>query len=463
MAPTDISISTELVKYIEKENLSISSFANRAGINSGTLSRFINGQQPLSVSGLDLLTEAMNLEEGYFYTAYANESSLNWRRLGPFIMRCAELGKLDCITQVVDMMVDVQAYAPQLFDSAEVLYHKGNLAAALIIYKKVAEGEKYQNSERLGWCQYRIFTCSLNSDQENNLNCAIQFEAYVQRLPEAVQLDALKDLANTLFSLQKWDKAEHYAREMGRISRFLYSVLNHNKTKSKKNNISPKQSLFGYILYSDLILGSVAAEKSNFNEALFYVSCYEDQSWIVESDAVSEGIKKKFTNWAKGNRYLYQLMSGNFQIIDDYIEYISSIDNTILKALSKIVHAANIYSWNIDKYLEQYEKNITKYYKECIDGKFNKNILDDEFSTLHLDIGIYYIKQRKFRYGSKFILDSLNLSYKINNTDNIIKCCSAMEHIRHEIDPIDLLRYSQFMKEVYDQYEKKADSNHLYS
>lgn len=91
MVPTDRTISTELLRYLEKEKLSISSFAIKSGINSGTLSRFINGNQPLSVSSLDLITKAMNLEEGYFYSLYVNESTPNWRRLGPFIMRCAEL------------------------------------------------------------------------------------------------------------------------------------------------------------------------------------------------------------------------------------------------------------------------------------------------------------------------------------------------------------------------------------
>ncbi|WP_342351965.1 helix-turn-helix transcriptional regulator, partial [Paenibacillus campinasensis] len=459
LALTNISISTELVKYIEQENLSISSFAHRAGINSGTLSRFINGQQRLSVSGLDLITKAMNLEEGYFYTAYVNESSLNWRRLGPFIMRCAELGKLECIAQTVDMMLDVQAYAPQLFDSAEALFHKGNLAAALIIYKKVAEAEKYQHSERLGWCQYRIFICSLNSDQENNLNCTIQFESYVQRLPEAVQLDALEDLTNTLLSLQKWDKAKFYAQEMGRISRLLYTLHHHKNSKSKKKSIPPKKPLFGYILYSDLILGSIAAEKSNYDEALYYVSCYENHSWIVESDAVSEGIKNKFTNWAKGNRYLYQLMSGNFQVIDEYMAYISSFDNEILRALFRIVHAAIVYHWNIDKYLEQYESIIREHYEQgCVVGDYNQQITNDRFARFLAEIGEYYINQGNIHKGTRYILDSLDVSYKINNTANIVKCCSTIEYIRHKIDPLDLLRYSQFMKEV-NRNEKKVGKN----
>jgi transcriptional regulator with XRE-family HTH domain len=468
LIPTDTTISTELLRYLKKENLSISSFANKSRINSGTLSRFIKGQQPLSVSNLDLITEAMNLEEGYFYSLYANEciiqSSPNWRRLGPFIMRCSELDKLKCLDHVIGMMMDNLTYSSLLFDSAEALYRKGDREAALIIYKKVAESEKYQHSERLGMCQYRIFTCSLNSDQEHNLDCTIQFEAYVQRLPEVVQLDALEDLTNTLLSLQKWDKAKYYAREMGRISRFLYNAQNHNKSKNKKNNSTPKKPLFGYILYSDLLLGSIAAEKSNYNEALFYVSCYEDQAWIKESDKVSEDIKKKFIRWAKGNRYLYQVMNGDFQVIDEYIEYISSLENEILRALFRIIHAAIVHHWNIDKYLEQYESVIREHYEQgCVVGSYNQQIINDRFAIFLAEIGEYYINQGNIHKGTGFILDSLNVSYKINNTANIVKCCSTIEHIRHEIDQSDLRRYSQLMKEVYNRNEKKVDGYCVHS
>lgn len=66
LLPTEATISRELLRYLEKEQLSITSFANRAGINSGTLSRFIKGQQALSVSSLDSITRAMDVEEGFF-------------------------------------------------------------------------------------------------------------------------------------------------------------------------------------------------------------------------------------------------------------------------------------------------------------------------------------------------------------------------------------------------------------
>ncbi|WP_256720780.1 MULTISPECIES: helix-turn-helix domain-containing protein [Paenibacillus] len=428
---------------MEKEKLSISSFAIKSGINSGTLSRFINGNQPLSVSSLDLITKAMNLEEGYFYSLYVNESTPNWRRLGPFIMRCAELGKLYCIDQAVDLIIDSPAYSSLLFDSAEALFHKGNREAALIIYKKVAESEKHQHAERLGLCQYRIFTCSLNSDQEHNLNCTIQFETYIKRLPEGVQLDAVKDLTDTLLSLRKRNRAKHYAQEMGRISRMLYAQK-HNKKRPHRKPIEPAKTLFGYILYSDLLLGSIAADNDDYDQALYYLSCYEDQTWIVESDESSERTKEQFREWARGNRYLYELMKGNIEVLEPYIEYISSRENEILRALFKIIQAANMYHFEIDEYLERFEHQIRDHLKrrEPV-GSYNEQLIDDRFAKFLTDVGMYYIRKGNIQKGSKYILDSLEFSYTINFEINIVRCCTTIEHIQSKLNHDDLERYAE--------------------
>ncbi|KOP64863.1 DNA-binding protein [Bacillus sp. FJAT-18019] len=449
MVPTDRTISTELLRYLEKEKLSISSFANISGINSGTLSRFINGNQPLSVSSLDIITKAMNLEEGFFYPLYINEESTpNWRRLGPFIRRCAELGKLHCIDQAVGLIIENPTYSSLLFDSAEALFHKGNLEAALIIYKKIAESEKYQHAERLALCQYRIFTCSLNSDQEHNLNCTIQFETYVKRLPEGVQLDAITNLTDALLSLRKWNRAKYYAEEMGRISRMLYAQK-HNKKKPHRKPIEPTRALFGYILYSDLLLGSIAAENDDYDQALYYLSCYEDQSWIVESDESSERAKERFRVWARCNRYLYELMKGNIDLLEPYIEYISTRENEILRALFSIIQAANMYHFEIDEYLEKFEYMIKDYLKQREPvGTYKKKVIDDRFAKFLTDVGMYYIRKGNIQKGSKYILDSLEFSYTINFEINIVRCCTTIEHIQSMLNHDDLQRYAAIRNQL---------------
>lgn len=456
LLPTEATISRELLRYLEKEQLSITSFANRAGINSGTLSRFIKGQQALSVSSLDSITRAMDVEEGFFYDLYLNELSLNWRRLGPFIMRCAELGKLDCVAQAVDMMMDYPSYAALLFDCAEELFQQGKREAALIIYKKVADGEKYQHSERLGMCQYRIFTCSLNENQENNLHCAIQFEAYIRRVPEGVQLDALKDLTNTLLSLRKWNKAKTHAQEMGRIARMLYAQK-HSQIKTNRRQLEPVKPLFGYILYSDLLLGSIAAENADYDLALYYLSRYEDQSWIIETDEQAEQTKEQFREWARGNRYLYRLMKGNIDVLEPYIEYIAAHEDEILKALFKIIQAANMYHFEVDPYLERFEELIEEHLRPGgIIGNYTRHIIDDRFANFLIDVGDYYLRKNNLLKGTKYLLDGLEVSYRINNPVNIVRCNTTMEHLRPKLNPSILQRYGAIRKEG-DSWSRKRN------
>lgn len=456
MLPTEATISRELLRYLEKEQLSITSFANRAGINSGTLSRFIKGQQALSVSSLDSITRAMNLEEGFFYDLYLNELSLNWRRLGPFIMRCSELGKLGCIAKAVDMMMDYPAYASLLFDCAEELFQIGKREAALIIYKKVADGEKYQHAERLGLCQYRIFICSLNENQENNLHCAIQFEGYIRRVPEGVQLDALKDLTNTLLSLRKWNKAKMHAQEMGRIARMLYAQK-HKQIKTNRRQPEPAKPLFGYILYSDLLLGSIAAENDDYDQALYYLSRYEDQSWIIETDEQAEQTKAQFREWARGNRYLYRLMKGNIDVLEPYIAYIAAHEDETLKALFKIIQAANLYHFEVDPYLERFEGLIEEHLRHGgIAGNYTRHIIDDRFANFLIDVGDYYLRKNNLPKGTKYLLDGLEVSYRINNPVNIVRCKTTMEHLRPKISPSILQRY-QAIRRAGDAWSRRIN------
>ncbi|GJM68331.1 hypothetical protein HMSSN036_05470 [Paenibacillus macerans] len=84
----------------------------------------------LPCNSLTGLRRGMGLPEGYFYEMYIDEcffqAAPDWRRLGPFLQRCAELNKLDCIEQSVRLMMDNLAYIPLLFNLAEQFFMRTN-------------------------------------------------------------------------------------------------------------------------------------------------------------------------------------------------------------------------------------------------------------------------------------------------------------------------------------------------
>lgn len=158
---TTATIRGEITKFLQDNELTLNQFARISGVNTGSLSSILNGNRPMSMNQLDRITSSIGHTEGFFYDRYISEcifhTTPDWRRLGVFLQRCAELGKLDCLQKAARLTMENINYAPLLFELAEELFNEENYKAAVILYECVAESEKFQHSERLALCHYRLF------------------------------------------------------------------------------------------------------------------------------------------------------------------------------------------------------------------------------------------------------------------------------------------------------------------
>ncbi|RUT43296.1 XRE family transcriptional regulator [Paenibacillus anaericanus] len=453
------TIRAELEEYLKRNGITINQFSETSGVNSGTLSSIINGNRPISMLQLDRITAGMGLTEGRFYDLYVDECFnlpvLNWRRLRPLIYRSAELDKIDCIERVVGMMMDNLSYATALFDTAEDLFKQGNRKAAALLYESVAESEKYQHSERLALCQYRLFSIALCDDQEINLRAAVQFESYVDRLDEVDQLDALKDLANTYNSLRRWDKVEQLAKDMEHKAKIQYK---HRYEDTKKIEIikEPTIPLFAYISYSHVLCSAVYDERKEYDKALQYVSLYSEFSWVKEESQEALQLVRKFKDWAEANSYLYRLMKGDIKVLPEYVTYISQREEEILPALFKILQAANWYQFNVDDILSHFTQEIVNYRDQLGNvGTYNPRVIEDRYTFFMAELAYYYLSKGKYEIGIKYILDGLESSAKINSESSIIRCVGLFEQFRHTASLEAQREYRNLIREVQSRNEKK--------
>lgn len=445
------TIRSELDVHLKKTGLTINQFAEQSKINSGTLSTIIKGVRPIAVQQLDRMVSAMGLPEGSFYELYADECfayPLNWRRLKPFLYRCAELDKLELIQKVVRYMTDNLAYVPMLFDTAEDLFNQGKNSAAAIIYESVAESEKYQHSERLALCHYRLFTISLGHDQEKNLRAATKFEGFVERLDEVDQLDALKDLANTYLSLRQWGKVNEMANEMGRKATIQY---NHKYNQTSRYNLhkEPKRPLFLYIIYSYLLCSAVCDERGEYEQALKYVSLYSDLSWVREDTEEAFRLKEEFVMLAVVNTCLYQLMMGQIEVLPQYVKYIESREAEILPALIKIVQAANKYNFDIDFILKKFESQISAFaVKQADIGTYTYQVVADRYTCFLSELSLYYLRSQRYDIGINILLDCLVSAIEIHHDSAILNCVKTFEKFRDVTSVESQNRYNILISEV---------------
>ncbi|MFD1904506.1 hypothetical protein ACFSQ7_11245 [Paenibacillus rhizoplanae] len=125
---------------------------------------------------------------------------------------------------MVQNLLENLVYAPMLFEVAEGLFQEGLWQAAELLYKNVSASEKYQNSERLALCQYRLFRIAIGDDQARNLQAAHLFEGYLDRLDEADQLDGLNHLGHVYGSMHRWHKVDELAEKMLQLATIRYNL-----------------------------------------------------------------------------------------------------------------------------------------------------------------------------------------------------------------------------------------------
>ncbi|MFS8212276.1 helix-turn-helix domain-containing protein [Paenibacillus polymyxa] len=451
------TISAEFEDYLKQNDMTLSQFAEYSGVHQRTLSNWITQHRPVSVQQLDRITAAMDLPEGYFYDLYIEnyiiDLSPNFRRIEPLLYRCAELDKLDAIRRMVGHIMDNPLYATRLFDVAEALFEQGRHAAALPLYENVAEVEKYQHSERLATCQYRIFSIQVGDDQSRNLKAATLFEPFVERLDEIDQLDALKDLANVYRSLRLWDRLDVTARKMRDKAEIQYT-LEHQQKKRKPAELEKRLSrpLFVYITYSDLLCASVYEAKGDYEQALQYTYAYANLDWVKETDEDTLHWIKQFQDWAEGNIYTYKLLSGDISVLNNYVEYIAASpdasEKEMVTKLLNIMMAANRFQVDVDEVLKQFEAEIDSITQQQPSADmYTHQVVPEQLTRFKYELAKYYLNKGNYSYGFKNLLDVLSKSLVINKEAFFISCIRLFEQFKQFADFRLCTKYESLVRE----------------
>ncbi|OMF34747.1 helix-turn-helix transcriptional regulator [Paenibacillus peoriae] len=463
------TIRAELEQFLQQEGLTLSQFGQIAGMNRGMVSAIVTGNKSMSVNQLDLITEAIGLPEGHFYDLFIENYIIdhppNMRRIEPFLFRCAELDKLDAIRRVVGAIMDNLLYSPKLFEIAETLLAQGRNAAALLLYEGVAEAEKYQHSERLAICQYRIFTIQIGDDQSQNLSAATIFEVFVERLDEIDQLDALKDLANVYRSLRKWDKVDELASKMRDKAEIQYSIK-HQQNNHREQEKKTRSPLFGYIAYADLLRASVCEAQGDYQRALEYTHAYANLDWVKETDEETRHWISLFKSWAEGNTYVYKLLSGDVSVLNDYVQYIiassDKVNNEMVTKLLNVMYAANRYQLDVRHILKRFEMEIDSFSKQPLSSDmYTQQVIPEQCARFSYELAYYYLHQGMYSDGFKYLMYSLESYHTLNNETYYLNCVGMFEHFRTHAIPETKGKYSKFIEKVWlDNVEKNGSSDY---
>ncbi|OWA36095.1 hypothetical protein B9G55_09560 [Saccharibacillus sp. O16] len=429
--------SFKLRSAIEKEMIqqgyNFASLGEKSGMNRGVFSAILNSTPPKPVSfhQLTLITEALDMPTGWLFDEYVGEcfyeGKPNRRRIEPFLLACAELGRYDLVRSVLKRLLRDLKYLGFVFETAEMLFLNGQLAASAPFYECVIEHEKHQHSLRLSVCQYRLFRARLGEDREENLKAAVQFEPFRFLLPDALKLDALLQLSNLYYELGKYIEMERVADELYLHATNVYERLRRGESLPEDDpKPFPRRPLVLYygsgLLHKQLAL----IEQKRYEEARPYSERYGNLDHFELLDEGDHEEVQNFKIFAQGNRLDIELMLGNFSVLPEYEDYMDHYPNELLPCLTNLVEAANLHGVDIDDLIAKRYLPLEEYLASRPDNYYPESIIRSTFASLHYHLAVYHYHRQRQNECAIHVRECWQLSQDMNNQQHFRQLASLL-------------------------------------
>ncbi|KPV58574.1 DNA-binding protein [Paenibacillus sp. A3] len=420
------SLRLEIEDQMKLHGYNLNKVAELSGINAGNLSMVLNGRsRAMTIGHLDALAEVFGKAPGWLYELYTEEcisdNKLSRPRIIPYLVRCAETGRVDCIEPVVSKILDNPKNISIIFAAAEKLFENGRLEESALFYQLVVDNNKDSFSEFMAISQYRLFLIVQGTDEEKNWKSVIQFEPFRRRLPEYLQLAALLKLAKVCYSLEKINEVEKFAEELAELSSILYKL-------KMVEEVSIEHHLVYYFGMGLLIKGTVLEKRGLYQEAKKVVQTYADLSWFEPLDESGWQEVEKFKVWAKANLYTLEVLMGNTGILDEYADYLESLGqlNETLSGLTTIIKSANTHSFCIDHVLQRFAGAIDRF--DCfVDDLINSR----RYLWFCYHRAVYEFTKERYESGMKETLFCISLCLEMKRYEDLARCVALFEKHRN--------------------------------
>jgi len=457
------TIRSEIEKNLSRSGHNLASFAKICGLNRGSLSAILHGNppKPMSLGQVDAITRALGFPEGMLYPLYVdecfNEEKVSRRRVEPFLIRCAELGKQQCIDETLNKLLECPKSLDIVYSVADKLFIKDKVQEAVFFYQIVVDNESDSYSERLAISHYRIFRYLQTIDMEEKLRAVISFSPFRRRLPENMQLDGLLMLTQLCFSLRRWKEMEGYADELRALANITYRDELRKTPDSRKEKLNIERPLVLYYGHGYLLKAISLTKQGQYEAAKKYTAGYADLSWFEGLDEDGHHHVNQFKLFAVGNSFTLEMLEGNIDIIPTYTAFLADNPGEILPGLITIMESANHYNFCVDSVLTRFSREMLRF------EKFQDLINIDRLYRLYYQIAIYYINGKKNNKGVDYIIRSLELSIKLNNGMDFINCVTLFETHRDHATYEQQVKYRDLIKEVRKNEKITIDDGQRFS
>lgn len=198
-----------------------------------------------------------------------------------------------------------------------------------------------------------------------------------------------------------------------------------------------------------MLISSVYDARKEYENVLKYIEKYLEIVEVENPTQEDQQIIDLFLIWGEGNQYASQLMLGQENVINSYLDYIENNPSEILAGLINILQASNQYSFNIDYALDRFKDQINLFNTDMyIKGSYNDQMLNHVYQDFYYELANYQMKQRNYSLGMDALLMCLDLSSSSKDDLMCIKCLDLYGEYRSEAAETQIRKYKKLIEKL---------------
>ncbi|OWA36097.1 hypothetical protein B9G55_09570 [Saccharibacillus sp. O16] len=404
-----------LVKLAEETYINRSVFSNTLRAKDPT---------PISFSLLEKITLALGYAEDYFFIPYINECFIggksNKSRLQPFLIRCGELGRIDCLEQVLERLKNEneKRHLEIIFDVAEHLVRIHRKTEALILHRWIVLADENSQSERMIVSHYRVFAFSIGDDEEQNYQALLKFIPMLSGLPNVIKIEALNTVINLNDILSLNHESLPLAEEKIRLCVELFGTEDNPISNPQTSGYTFSIAPVFYYGHAYLMKQHCLFELGDFKAGLEYSKYYADLSWFPELEDSDRVVVERLGMFARANVFHAKIMLGDFKVLEQLPDFLQENPRETLPFVITVLDAANQYNVDVDNFIQKYNFDIQEYIS-LKDNTYAVNTSKNRYILFLQKLSTYHYNRGRNEEALQAAIQSWELSKTTNNHSHL--------------------------------------------
>ncbi|MBU9705997.1 DNA-binding protein [Paenibacillus sp. AK121] len=265
---------------------------------------------------------------------------------------------------------------------------------------------------------------------------------------KSLKPDVIVQLLKMAYSFENWTQVKTTSGILySRVQRIYEERQYHKAMKLPIPHVNLERPLVYYFGLSHLMCGMAHQHQGAYEQARECIYKYAELGWMEDLEEEDNQVVEEFRFLAKTNLYAVDILSGNIELIEEYVAFLQDNLEEILPGLNTILQAALMYHLDVADILHTFAEQIDEF------GSYEDAENVSYYYSYCYHLALYYRKYDRLQDAVGLTLQAMQLADQSGNDRNFKRCTALFESLRESATAEQISQYRQMLMQCVDEYE----------